>query len=248
MRIQRLPDTQKSVYNNILYPGYKMLFNIYVLLLKSFIQILLKLCITQSVALFMFWVLFWFVLEALVGEMHLVIFGWGWVLVRWGAQVTVLVQVDFEVVGQDCPDSDVELPRFVEERLFDVLLEDPTCVAHRHWKQKLLDVPQISKNLNTTPLISVLRFHQPNIFLTVLCWCLFSPAVALGNFLKPVSKRREWVFIFVCQRDQKSCRGGLKHWVASCLGFFIVLIIAFQWFYQTTFGANASKNFKMVEN
>ena len=53
MRIQRLPDTQKSVYNNILYPGYKMLFDIYVLLLESFIQILLKLCITQSVALFM---------------------------------------------------------------------------------------------------------------------------------------------------------------------------------------------------
>ena len=180
--------------------------------------------------------------------MNLVIFGRSRVLVWWGAQVPFLVQVDLKVVGKDCPNSDVELSWFVEERLLDVLLKDPTCVAHRHWKQKLLDVSQISKNLDSTPLISVFRFHQPNIFLTMLCRGFFSPTVTLGNFLKPVSKRREWVFIFVCQGYQKSCRGSLKHWVTSCFSFFVVLIIAFKRFDQTTFGANTSQNFKMVKN
>jgi hypothetical protein len=86
------------------------------------------------------------------------------VLIRGGSEIPIFVEVDLEIVCEHRPYTNIELPLLVEKRFFDVFLEDPACVAYWHRKQELLDISQIPKNFNSTPLISVFWFDEPNIF------------------------------------------------------------------------------------
>jgi hypothetical protein len=74
VRIELLPDTEEGVNNNILNPLNKMLLNINIVFLKLLGEISLKISVAQSVSLLMLGIHFGLILQALVREVHIIVF------------------------------------------------------------------------------------------------------------------------------------------------------------------------------
>ena len=69
--------------------------------------------------------------------------------------------------GEESPDAKIKLALLVEHGLLHVLLHDPESVQGAR-KDELLDVLDVSEDLDPLALIHSCRFHQPDIVLTVL--------------------------------------------------------------------------------
>ena len=71
--------------------------------------------------------------------MHVVVFVPQIVFCGARAQVSVLVEVDTVVVGDQSPDSDVKLPSIKQEWMLNVLLNDPRFCLRIPMKNKIID-------------------------------------------------------------------------------------------------------------
>jgi hypothetical protein len=67
-------------------------------------------------------------------------------------------------------------------------LNYPKHVANWLRKQELLYVSEISEYFDSAALIGSLRLDEPDVLFAMLGRHPFPPAIALGDFLKPVSE------------------------------------------------------------
>ena len=83
------------------------------MLFLSLIQVFLELFKGQGVALFVGTKVLSLVLEALIGQMDLVVLGRGRVVVGRCPKIAVLININFEGVGYQSPNSNVKLSLLV---------------------------------------------------------------------------------------------------------------------------------------
>lgn len=65
----------------------------------------------------------------------------------------MFVEIYAIVIGDNRPDSNVELASIEKERVLNVFLNDPRLGLRVLRKDELIDVPQISENLNALALV-----------------------------------------------------------------------------------------------
>ena len=65
----------------------------------------------------------------------------------------MLINIDSEIVGDKCPDPDVEFPIVVQERLLNIFLYHPERVLLIFLKDEIRDVPHVLKNLYPSTLV-----------------------------------------------------------------------------------------------
>jgi hypothetical protein len=99
---------------------------------------------------------------------HIVILiGKGIVITR-GPHVPLLIDIQFQLISKQGPNPQVKLPPQVKKRFLHVFLDHPKAVPRRSGEDKLLDVSDVSKYLDPSSLVQSCRFHEPDVFLTVL--------------------------------------------------------------------------------
>ena len=133
----------------------------------SFGEVDLECFESECVAVFVLAVTCCVYLEALIGEMDEIIGSFEVIFVGRRAEVAVFVDKNTEVVRDDAPNSDVELAFFIQERLFNILLDNPKRVFLVLLKDKLSDVTQIFHNFNSPSLIKGRRFNYPHVLLAM---------------------------------------------------------------------------------
>ena len=65
----------------------------------------------------------------------------------------MLVEVDADVFGNNCPDSDVELTPVKQEGVLDIFLHHPRLGLRVLVKYEFVDITKVSKELNASALI-----------------------------------------------------------------------------------------------
>ena len=95
-----------------------------------------------------------FDLEALIGQMYIVVFVGG-----GSPNIAVFVKINPEVVGNSSPDPYVKLTSAVQKWFFDVLLHDPERNGLLFLKDEVRHVLVISKDLDATALVKVGRLY-----------------------------------------------------------------------------------------
>lgn len=166
----------------------EVLLYIYFVIFLSLIQVFLELLEGEGVALLVGPEVLSLVLKALVGQMDLVVLGRGRVVVRRCPKIAVLVDINFEGVGHQGPNSNVKLSLLVKQGLLNVLLDNPILVYQRLGIQKGLDVPHLSHYFDASSLVGRLWLDQPNVLLAVFEWYPLTTREAFANFLKSLDE------------------------------------------------------------
>lgn len=112
--------------------------------------------------------------------------------------------------------------------------------------QKLVDVPQVSEDLDPSTLVRPFRLYDPNVLLTMLLGHTLPSATAFGQLFKTVIESREGAVVLL-SLDEKCSRSCIKYRVVSGLGFLVVFIVMLERSDETTFGTDTSQAFEMVE-
>jgi hypothetical protein len=114
-------------------------------------------------------------------------------------------------------------------------LHDPKGISGAG-EYKLLDILDISENLDSLALVQSCRLHKPNVILAVLERqpLLFrSPIV---NLLESIHKLRYFMVVWVA-RDQKCGRCAIKNLVTCLECLLIILVILFETPNKASLGA-----------
>ena len=98
--------------------------------------------------------------------------------------------------GKECPDAKVKLALLIEHRLLHVLLHYPESV-HGARKDELLNVLDVSEDLDPLALIHSCRFNQPDIVLTVLKGQAFLLTATIVDLLESVHELRDLVVVWI---------------------------------------------------
>lgn len=100
-----------------------------------------------------------FDLEALIGQMYIVVFVLKVIVGGGSPNIAIFVKINTEVVGDSSPDPDVKLTSAVQKWFFDVLLHDPERNGLLFLKDEVRHVLVISKDLDATALVKVGRLY-----------------------------------------------------------------------------------------
>ena len=65
----------------------------------------------------------------------------------------MLINIDSEIVGDKCPNPDVEFPTVVQERLLNIFLYHPERILLIFLKDEIRDVPHVLEDLNPSSLV-----------------------------------------------------------------------------------------------
>lgn len=103
-----------------------------------------------------------FDLHALIRQMHKLILILQCINRTWGSQISFLVKVYFILSCSNSPYSNIKFSALVKKRAFYVLLHN-TKSAGWSWIDELYHLIKLLKYLNSSSLIHISRFHQPNI-------------------------------------------------------------------------------------
>ena len=112
--------------------------------------------------------------------------------------------------------------------------------------QKLVDVPQVSEDLDSSTLVCPFGLYDPNILLAMLLGHALPSATTFRQLFKTVIESRERAVILL-SLDEECSRSGVKYRVVSSLGFFVVFIVMLKRSDEATFGADTSQAFEMVK-
>jgi hypothetical protein len=167
------------------------------------------------------------VLQALVRQMHRVIFCWWSVLDTGSAQVKVFVKVNLYVVSDQYPLTNIEFTSTVQKRPFDVLLDNPDVDAIIFLEDLLHNIAHVPENLNASTLIQTCWLRKPHVLRTVFCRNSFVFPTSSRKFFEPLNKCMSFAFIRLVQ-DQESCRSRIEHSIVSRFRSLITLVIRSQ--------------------
>jgi len=84
-----------------------------------------------------------------------------------GSEVALFVYKKLSSISEDSPYSDIELSLFIEQWPFDVFLSDPVLARVLLGEQELLDIVEISEDLNSASPVHSRRLDNPDILLAV---------------------------------------------------------------------------------
>lgn len=90
--------------------------------------------------------------------------------------------------------------------------------------QKLVDVSQVSEDLDSSTLVCSFRLYDPYILLTMLLGHSFSSATSFSQLFKTVIESCEGAIVLL-SLDEKCSRSCIKYCVVSGLGFFVEFIV-----------------------
>lgn len=99
--------------------------------------------------------------------MHKIIIGVEVVFIRWSPQISLLIDINPEVVSKDSPDTNIEFASSIKQGFLDVLLDNPELVFLSFLKNVFSDIPQIMKDSDASTLVQRCWLDHPHIFLTV---------------------------------------------------------------------------------
>lgn len=90
--------------------------------------------------------------------------------------------------------------------------------------QKLVDVSQVPKDLDSSTLVCSFRLYDPYILLAVLLGHALSSATSFSQLFKTVIESCEGAIVLLSLDEERS-RCCIKYCVVSGLGFFVVFIV-----------------------
>ena len=135
------------------------------------IKIPLELLVTQFISTFELAVIIKFLLDCIIGQMYIPV---GYVFSRelsaTSSEVSFLVPVTLHIAidsAHHCEASYVKLSILVQQRLFDVLLNDvtPFVPIHIRVQNQVFNTVKVFADINATPSVGVLaRLDDPNVF------------------------------------------------------------------------------------
>lgn len=158
----------------------------------------------------------------------------------------MIIKINSEIIGDHCPDADVELACVVEEGLLDVLLNDPERDGLRGVENKVCHILVIPEDFNATSLVQIGGFHQPYVLFTVLWWDPLVPEAAFTDFSEPMQKVFDASIVEV-SCDNKGCGRGVEHRVASLACLLVSFVVVLKRANETCFLADASVDLQMVK-
>lgn len=151
-------DCHERVNDQVFHPGNEVLLHCQLVLREVLVQVLLKCFETNSVAFFVHSIVGPMLLQAVVGEMNIVVAIWKTVVIWRGPQVTLLVEEDLVLAGHQSPHTDVKLPLLEQHGALDVLLHYAAgilCSGINEEEQFI----QIREYLNPSPLVGIAWLH-----------------------------------------------------------------------------------------
>ncbi len=137
------------------------------------VKVSLQIIVAQSVTFLVLCVALTFDLQTLIRQMCLNVLVFQVILRRACSQVAMLVEVNAEVLCDDCPHTHIELAIVEQKGMLDVFLHDPGSCLRVLIEDKVIDVPQVPKNLDASALIKRRRLHKPHVLPAVLQWDTF---------------------------------------------------------------------------
>ena len=193
-----------------------MLVNVKFVLWKVLIKVLLENLKANCVSIFMFSIVVSILLQAVIGEMHVVVLILERVIVRAGPQIALLVVIELVLVWCISPHSDIELSPFEQHWLLNVLLNHPVGIELPRGEE-LLNLLQTVKDLYAAALVHVCRLHKPIVFFAMLLRSLLFDAGSLVFLKVHVSRYKLMKLVCVQLRsNDKGCRRSIEDTVA-CL-------------------------------
>jgi hypothetical protein len=137
------------------------------MLREVLIKVLLQDLIADSVPILMLSIVVAMLLQAVIGQVHVVVAIVQLVVVRGGAQVALVVEEDFLLSVQEDPHADVEFSTFKKEGALDVLLNDPASVL-RASGDELNYIVELIEYLYPPALVGGSRLNKPDIVRAML--------------------------------------------------------------------------------
>ena len=98
MRIESLPCRLVNIKHQVLDPPDEMLVNVKFVLWKVLVKVLLENLKANCISIFMFSIVVSILLQAVIGEMHVVVLVLKRVIVRAGPQIALLVVIELVLV------------------------------------------------------------------------------------------------------------------------------------------------------
>jgi hypothetical protein len=192
-----------------------------VVLVDISLELLKAKCITFLVCPVIFLV---FDLQALIGQMDVVISVGEVVVGRGGPDIAILVKINSEVVCHSRPNSDVELARAVQKWFLDVLLDHPERDCLLLVKDEVNYVLVVSEDLNASALVEVRWLDQPDVLLAVLERNTLVLRAALGYLSKPMHEFLDSVIVIILSNNKR--RGGrVKNSIARLPCLLVALVV-----------------------
>jgi hypothetical protein len=135
--VQSLLTRQETVDTNIFHPGQHVAFEVQVVLRKCFIEILLKLLKRKSISFLMLAIsILVFDLKTVICEMReFIVHVVKPKLAGRSSDIAYVVEVKLHVACGHTPHSDVKLPVFVQQWLFNVFLNHPVAELDRAFQE-----------------------------------------------------------------------------------------------------------------
>ena len=165
-----------------------MFFKIQSILTEFLVNVFLKLGITKGITFLKRAVSIIFNLEALVSQMHKIIFICQIVLRTGSAHISLFIDINSKVFGNNGPDAQIKFSFLVQEWLFNVLLNDPKGFFLLFFENELNYVPKLFEYLDATSLVQCSRLNNPHILLAMLVRNSFVPTSSVVDFSEPMHK------------------------------------------------------------
>lgn len=144
------------------------------------------------------------------------------VILATRAQVSFLVIIDLKLVSQEAPDADIELTVFVQQWLFDILLNDPVVLFER--KNMVCDLFRVFENFNAAALVQCCWFDHPHVFEAVFVRYTFVAATSARELTEAAQEKVNFAIILrTCHNVGRRCR--IKSTVTLSFSFIIVFVV-----------------------
>ena len=179
--------------------------------------------------------------------MHKIIFICQIVLRTGSAHISLFIDINSKVFGNNGPDAQIKFSFLVQEWLFNVLLNDPKGFFLLFFENELNYVPKLFEYLDATSLVQCSRLNNPHILLAMLVRNSFVPTSSVVDFSEPMHKFIDFPIIWSPWNYESSgCR--IKEIIFTSLCFIIWAVECLERFNQLSFCANTSDNFKVVKH
>ena len=116
-------------------------------------KIFLKLTKHQSVSVLMNTIALELDLETLVCQMYLLAFCICIVFTTGCSEIAFTVKINFEILSNNCPNSNIEFSCFVKQWFFNILLDNPKGLSLLFLENKIDHFSYISEYFNASTLI-----------------------------------------------------------------------------------------------
>lgn len=176
--------------------------------------------------------------------MHVVILVGKTIIVTGGSQVAFTINIKLIAPRKKCPNTKIKLTPSVQHGLLHVFLNDPQSVS---WagEYELLDILDVSEDLNSLALVESCGFDQPDVILAMLEWeSLFLRATVVYLF-EPIHELRDLMIVRVA-RHQKRCWCTIEDLISRLHRILVSLVILLETSNKTSLSAQSSQDFKVI--